>query len=262
MAKKSTKNATDWLLESMRSEHTILYCILLYSAVLYTWCCVFILYVCTICCVNSIRWEISLLHAFRQIYRWDTQWNFRARGNTFAVCFFISAISCTVVAKVTVFLGRSHSFTLLNTLSHTHTDFPNLSKKNILNEMSEISLDKYTWNGVAQLFYCYDKGGSKFIFVLFQIIYLRFVFYSAQILWHSCLPSCVLYIYIYIYIYIYVYEYQIIFAEKKKRRTNSRSNAINDGKKENAHGAQRMTFSYNFINLLKIITRFDSLIDK
>lgn len=112
--------------------------------------------------------------------------------------------------------GRSHSFTLLNTLSHTHTDFPNLSKKNILNEMSEISLDKYTWNGVAQLFYCYDKGGSKFIFVLFQIIYLRFVFYSAQILWHSCLPSCVLYIYIYIYIYIYVYEYQIIFAEKKK----------------------------------------------
>lgn len=79
--------------------------------------------------------------------------------------------------------------------------------------MSEISLDKYTWNGVAQLFYCYDKGGSKFIFVLFQIIYLRFVFYSAQILWHSCLPSCVLYMYTYS-----IYEYQMIFAEKTTKK--------------------------------------------
>lgn len=97
--------------------------------------------------------------------------------------------------------------------------------------MSEISLDKYTWNGVAQLFYCCDKGGSKFIFVLFQIIYLRFVFYSAQILWHSCLPSSVMYVYI-------VYE---IEEKEEKKMIRDRIKWTTEDKNETKKNIMRKT---------------------
>lgn len=60
-------------------------------------------------------------------------------------------------------------------------DFTNLSTKKIyvyiLNEMSEIRLDKYTWNDAAQLFYCFNKGKSKF-FYFFVLPIIPFAFFK------------------------------------------------------------------------------------
>lgn len=110
-------------LTTAECEHTILDCI-----VLYTWCCasLFCMYACTICCVNSIRWEISLLHAFHQIYRWDTQWNFRARGNTFTAVFFLFYFCHFVQWQKWRFFSVGRSVSFIHFAQHT---FPQSQQK-------------------------------------------------------------------------------------------------------------------------------------